>query len=257
MTRRTKIVLGGAALIVAGLLVTPMLIPLSRPSVEYTDQATIRAAMKWPPWKIIIHRVVSLVPPLLRVLYPTVDVNASLMELRVSPDLVASNLLSSVPDRVTNSVRAWVLTPVQLGDLKAGIRNSKYVGDIGNPRVTTTSGVGSTLSTGKSKLVDGNRHYAGIEVDVYPKTRGGDIRLLAHIQLVDSTLLGKTGMVVVSSATNLKIGLRASFPAGGGVFVLDHKSSNAVLISASSEGSSQKGRPRSSRRASQREGSGG
>ena len=232
MTRRTKIVLGCTAVIIAGLIVTPRLIPPSRPTVAYANQANVRAAMKWPLLKIIIHRVVSLVPPLQRVLYPTVGADAALMELRVSPELVASNLLSGVPDQVTNSVRAWALTPVQLGDLKAGIRNSNYVGHIGNPRITTTSGVGATLSTGKSKLVDGSRHYAGIEVDVYPKTRGSEIRLLAHIQLVDSTLLGKTGMVVVSMATNLQVGLRASFRSGGGVFVLDHKSSNAVLISA-------------------------
>ena len=191
--------------------------------------------MKWPAWKITLHKVVSLIPPVRGVLYPPLDVNASLMELRVSPELVASNLLSRVPDQVTNSVRAWALTPVEFGDLKVGIRNSKYVGEIGNPRITTVSGVGATLSTGKSKLVDGNRHYAGIEVDVCPKTRGGDFRLLAHVQLMDSMLAGKTGMVVVSSATNLQIGLRASFPGGGGVFVVDHKSGHAVLISASQQ----------------------
>ncbi len=187
--------------------------------------------MTWPAWKTFLHKVVSLVPPVRNTLYPALDVNASLMELRVSPELVASNLLSRVPDQVTNSVHAWALTPVQLIDLKAHIRNFKYVGDIGNPRVTTISGVGSTLSTGKSRLVEDNRHYAGIEVDVYPKTRGRDIRLLAHVQLVDSMLLGKTGMVVGSSATNLQIGLCASFPGGGGVFVVDCQSSNAVLIS--------------------------
>ena len=233
MTRRTKIVLGCTALpVVLGLIVALIINQPSRPAVEYTDQATIRAAMKWPAWKIALDRVLSLVPPLRTALNPTLNVNASLMEVRVSPELVASHLLSSVPENVTNSLRAWVLTPAQLTALKSGLKDSNYVGHTGSPRITTMNGVGATLSTGKSTLVDGNRRYSGIEVDVYPKTSGGDIHLLAHVQLTDSTLLGKTGTIVLSLVTNFQIGLRASFPDGGAVFVLDHKSSNAVLITA-------------------------
>ena len=233
MTRRAKIVLGCTALLaVLGLLVAMIISQPSPPAVEYTDQASIRAAMKWPAWKIALDRLLSLVPPLRNALNPTLNVNAALMEVRVSPELVASNLLSSLPKTVTNSLGAWVLTPVQLAALKSRMKDSNYVEHISSPRITTMEGVGATLSTGKSTLVDGNRHYSGVEVDVYPKTSGGDIHLLAHIQLTDSTLLGKTGTVVLSLATNFQIGLRASFPEGGAVFVLDQKSSNAVLISA-------------------------
>lgn len=231
MTRRTKIILGCTALLIALGLVVALNRP-SRPAVEYTDQATIRAAMKWPAWKIVLDRLLSLVPPLRNALNPTLNVNAALMEARVSPELVASHLLSSLPENATNSLRAWVLTPAQVAALKSELKNSNYVGHTGNPRVTTMEGVGATLSTGKSTLVDGNRRYSGIEVDVFPKTSGGDIHLLAHVQLTDSTLLGKTGNVVLSLVTNFQIGLRASFPDGGAVFVLDHKSSNAVLITA-------------------------
>jgi len=233
VTRRTKILLGCTALpVVLGLIVTMIISQPSPPAVEYTDQATIRAAMKWPAWKIALDRLLSLVPPLRNALNPTLNVSASLMEVHVSPDLLASNLLSSLPRTVTNSLDAWVLTPIQLTALKSGMKDSNYVGHISNPRITTMEGVGATLSTGKSTLVDGNRRYSGIEVDVYPKTSGGDIHLLAHVQLTDSTLLGKTGTVVLSLVTNFQIGLRASFPDGGAVFVLDHKSSNAVLIIA-------------------------
>ena len=233
MTRRTKIVLGCTAfLITLGLVIALIINRPSRPTVEYTDQATIRAAMKWPAWKIALDRLLSLVPPLRNALNPTLNVNADLMELRVSPELVVSNLLSGLPETVTNSLRAWVLTPAQLATLKSGLKEPNYVGHAGNPRVTTMEGVGATLSTGKSTLVDGNRRYSRVEVDVYPKTSGSDIHLLAHVQVTDSTLLGKTGTVVLSLVTNFQIGLRASFPDGGAVFVLDQKSSNAVLISA-------------------------
>jgi hypothetical protein len=233
VTRRTKILLGCTALLVGfGLVVVLVINQPSRPAVEYTDQASIRAGMKWPGWKIALDRLLSLIPPLRKALNPTLNVNAALMEVRVSPELVASNLLSNLPKTVTNSLGAWVLTPVQLAGLKSGMKDSNYVEHIGNPRITTMEGVGATLSSGKSTLVDGNRRYSGVEVDVYPETSGGDIHLLTHVQLTDSTLLGKTGTVVLSLVTNFQIGLRASFPDGGAVFVLDHKTSNAVLISA-------------------------
>ena len=233
VTRRTRIVLSCTGLLfVLGLVVARIMNQPSRPAVEYIDQATIRAAMKWPVWKVALDRLLSLIPALRKALNPTLNVNADLMEVRVSPELIASNLLSSLPENVTNSLRAWVLTPAQLAVLKAGLKDSNYVGHAGNPRITTMEGVGATLSTGKSTLVDGNRHYSGIEVDVCPQKSGDDIHLLAHVQLAESTLLGKTGAVVLSIVTNFQIGLRASFPDGGAVFVLDQKSSNAVLITA-------------------------
>lgn len=204
----------------------------SRPAVEFADQGTIQSEMKWPRWKIALDRLLSLVPPLRKALNQTLNVSASLMEVKVSPEIVVSNLLTGMPESQTNSLRAWVLNFDQLAALKTGLENSNYVGHVSNPRVTTMEGVASTVSSGKSTVVDGNRRYAGVEVGVSPKTSGGDIHLLAHVMLTDSTLLGKTGTTVLLMVTNFHIGLRSSFPDRGGVFVVDTKTSNAVLITA-------------------------
>lgn len=187
--------------------------------------------MKWPAWKVAVDRLLSFVPPLRKALNPTLNISATLMELRVTPEIVA-NLLAGLPESVTNSWRAWPLDSARLEALQSELRSSNYVAHMGNPRITTREGVGATLSTGKSQLIDENRRYTGIEVDVYPKAGGSDIQLLAHVQMTDSMLLGKTGSIVLSLVTNFQIGLRATFPDGGAVFVLNTKGSNAVLITA-------------------------
>lgn len=188
--------------------------------------------MKWPMWKVVVDRCLSLVPPLRKALKPTLNVQASLMEVKLSPAMLASNLLVGLPETSSSTVRAWVLNAGQLTAVRSALQNSNHVRVVGSSRVTTMEGVGATISSGKPTLVDGKRRYTGVEVDVYPNESRGEIRLLANAMLTDSTLMGRTGTNVLSLATNFNIGLRTSFPDGGGVFVLDTRNSNAVLISA-------------------------
>jgi hypothetical protein len=210
----------------------------SPPAVEFADAASIRAAMKPTKWRIVFDRCLSFIPPLNNVLKPKINVRASLMEAKVSPHLIVSNLLTGLPGTVTNSLHAWVLTSTQLARLTLGLDQSNYVKTVSTPRIDTAEGISPTLSSGQSRLVDDHRHYTGVEVSACPWASGDTLQLVAHVMMTDSTLLGRTGRTVVSLVTNFDVGLRSSFPGGGGVFVLDTKNSNALLIS------SQKPRPK-------------
>jgi hypothetical protein len=154
------------------------------------------------------------------------------MEVKVSPEFITSNLLTRVPKAATNSVRGWVLTSSQLAALTAELRHSNYVKYVNSPRIDTAEGIASGLSSGKSTLVDDSRFYTGVEMSVCPWASREGLQLLAHVMMTYSTFAGRTGTNLLSLGTNFDVALRASFPDNGGVFVLDTKNSNAVLISS-------------------------
>jgi hypothetical protein len=228
-----KIVLAIVSLgLMASLVVWLLTRRTSPPAVEFADAAAIRAAMTSSKWRIVLDRCLSFIPPLNNALKPRINIRASLMETKVSPHLIVSNLLTGLPETVTNSLRAWVLTSSQLARLSLELEQSNYMKTVSSPRIDTAEGIGATLGSGESRLVGDNRHYTGVEVSVCPWASQDTLQLVAHVVMTDSRLLGKTGTTVVSLATNFDVGLRTSFPDGGGVFVLDARNSNAVLISS-------------------------
>lgn len=118
----------------------------------------------------------------------------------------------------------WFLQGKQLKDLRSQLKQEAGIDNVNGARITTAEGMGASLFSGESAVLNGSTNQVGLEIQYFAKTRGEHLELLASVLLseVVSNSMSASVTPAVFIRTNLDVALRMQLPKAHGMFLLSN-----------------------------------
>ncbi len=209
------------ALAMLGMLllsITPLLTLASRPGPPFAwlTQAEMARLTNPGPLTRLKDKLMNLTAPLWRRYWNTQpEIGMGCRLLTLSAAAADQTGLSAAVATNSNGVRAWTLSPAELGRFLQRLKTTPGVSLLSRPRLQTLNGVTGQMFIGSTGYVVQTNTPVEVMMDLIPQVSSGSVRLTLRVTSTETVNLPSGYPAAVR--TNLAVACRVWLPNAGGL----------------------------------------